>query len=178
MGVRALVPEIVVVGLDLSLTGAAAVSIRHDWFFKRENVKSIRAGYSIGKHASEEAKMDRLIHVARHMIEFVKASGATHVFVENYAFGAKFKAPQLGEICGIVKSQIYLTLGMAPVPVPVLSVRKLLCGKIPQKAKKKEYVAAMLKKVGFEFDSNDEMDAFVVANWGLSKCGLRSMTLV
>lgn len=171
----------VVLGLDLSLTSAGAVILSQ----ALAKPLSMTTGYALPKKGikgqrkeplPERARLDRLIQIATHLVTFAKANGVTAGFVENYAFNRPYQAAHCGELGGVVKCQFFVNLGIVLQPVTVSSARKFMCGKIPASANKKTWVQKFLANRNIEFDSLDESDAYVIANWGMNAVGLPAIS--
>lgn len=171
---------IVVAGLDLSLTGAAvAVVDPRRWRQSLRRVATARFGRELKgskETADTVARVDRLIEISHNIVDFLYEHGATHVWLENYSFGMRFNSHQLGEIGGCVKHEIRRRLGIVAAPVSNTTARKLLLGRGAGKGIKLE-VERQLAAMGGKFKTNDEGDAFVVANWGLSELGFPALML-
>jgi Holliday junction resolvasome RuvABC endonuclease subunit len=100
----------------------------------------------------------------------------THVFVEGYAFAAQSSSvTKLAELGGVVRVALH-ERGIDAVSVPSTSCRKLLLGKVPRNGAKVAVQQAVYA-VGAPFDNDDQVDAYCVANWGLSELGYTAMTL-
>jgi hypothetical protein len=170
------------VGLDLSLRQAAAVSIPLRWDllgFDWKHVRSCVAGYSLEKNATAAEKVRRLAHIAEVITKFVNQQGngavglgparGIHVYMERYAFSRPHQAHQLGEVGGVVKLGLFQA-GHVAESVNIQEGRKLLLGKVPRKDQKLITWQKVLE-MGATFETQDEGDAFVVANFALSELG-------
>lgn len=162
----------IVMGLDLSLTASAAVVIPHKWKLGDwKRLKTHVVGSNLLQEASQNDKLARLDLISLELVYFARANKVTHICVEQYAFSQKLtRAHALGELGGVVKLDLKRELGIVAEPVVASSARKFLCGKLPQKDVK-AFVIAQLKMMGANFKTDDEADAFVVANWCLSETG-------
>jgi hypothetical protein len=169
-----------VLGLDLSLTAAAAVYIPWNWEdegFAWKYVPTAHAGFSLKQDASEDLKLARLQAICEEILAFAEKWEITHAFIEQYAFSMmQSRAHALGEVGGTVKLDLYRKLGVVTVPVVASSARKLLFGKLPAKDAKK-HAQARLKLIYPDHSwSEDEGDAFIVANFGRAEVGLPMLT--
>lgn len=116
-------------------------------------------------------------------VEFTGDQAELHFFCEGYSFGSPNRAHHLGELGGLVRSEIYSAmLGNQSSKrtihlhndVPPASWRKLLLGKNPKKDAKAT-AHAMIEAAGLVTKNGDEADAFGVANYGLTKLGFVGM---
>ena len=162
-----------VAGLDLSLTGAAACVIPSDWGQDFRAVTTMRVGHGLARDASDADQLGRLMRLRAEVVDFLTKQRATHVFVEQYAFGAKSRAHALGELGGVVKVEC-LELGLPVRSVSPSEARKFLLGSLPKADQKVKTQLAVYAAGAPKSWSGDEVDAFVVANWGLSEIGERS----
>lgn len=160
----------VVMGLDLSLTAAAGVAAPLDWDGDWHRVRSCVVGEKLRRDATDAERARRTETIALQLTRFARSVGATHAFVEGYAFGRKNQLPQLGELGGVVKLAL-LREGVTLATVPPATARKLLLGKVPR-SDAKEAVAAALWAAGAPRSwSHDETDAMAVLNFGMSELG-------
>jgi Holliday junction resolvasome RuvABC endonuclease subunit len=165
-----------IVGCDLSLTATAIVAVPSDLVdgtnIHWDRCHLLNAGYEIKQKSKVSVQIERIRTIAKSVVAFCKQHDATNVFIENYAFGAKFSAPQLGELGGVVK--LYLVLNkIEPVPITVQSARKTFLGHVPGKKKgeAKKLVFERMKKLWNVVQTDDHADAFVIANAGLAALG-------
>ena len=155
------------VGLDLSLTGAGCVVLDWDGSVLSHNVW----GEKLPRDARVRDKIERMIYIAEKIVRVVKIRKYTaidiaghvpvfHVGIEGYAFAARGAQNDLGEIQGVVKSQLWLALGIEPVIIASSTARKVVMGKgnFP-----KDKILAELVKRGFELKDHNEADAYVIA---------------
>lgn len=162
-----------VAGLDLSLTGAAACVIPADWNCDWRAVTTTRVGHGLPKDASDADQLGRLVRLRAEVIDFLAKQRATHVFVEQYAFGAKSRAHALGELGGVVKVEC-LELGLPVRSVPASEARKLFLGKLPKADQKVKTQLAVYAAGAPKTWGGDCCDAWIVANFGLAELGERS----
>jgi hypothetical protein len=173
-----------VAGIDLSLTGAAIVVIDAvrwadapgDW---RAIDYTSRVGYKLEKKATPQQKAERLDVIATEVIGTLRRFGVENgsAFVEDYSFAAPYGAHQLGEIGGVVRLGAH-RIGCTLRPVNHASARKVLLGVGTGKGIK-EATHSALERAGYGemLRTGDELDAFVVANFGLSELGLPALML-
>ena len=159
----------VVIGLDLSLTGAGMVAVPCTWGGDWNRVARHTFGEKLSKDATDAVRIGRLTRISAAVIDFARRHGGTRVAIEGYAFASmQSHAHSLGELGGVVRHQLVTALGLIPDSVPVASARKLLLGKVPRKDAKIA-TRAFLTRAGMPASwSMDEGDAFVVANYALS----------
>ncbi len=158
----------VYVGLDLSLRGAGFAAIDGDG----RKIKDDRFGHGLKKDAPNREKIERMTHIASRIvasIREIKASGyeIAGIGIENYAFGARGAQNDLGEIHGVIKSQIWLVFGVAPDTIAASKARKTVIGKgrfSKGRAGKAEIVEAV-KALGFETSDDNIADAYVIAEY-------------
>jgi len=158
-----------VVGLDLSLTGAGVCVVDA----RGRVIHSSKFGYGLKKTARVKDKVERMIEIAKGIVRVIdeygllKSEGSLtkqtypQVAVEGYSFASKGNSSiDLGELGGVVKSQLWLRFGIEPVLVPVATGRKAVFGngRTP-----KEHVIPLLHDQGIEFEDQDIADAYVVA---------------
>lgn len=164
--------EGVILGLDLSLTGAGMVALPLDWQGDWGRVAHGLVGEKLPKDASESRRIGRLKLVTEAIIDFAQWHHCTTAIVEQYAFTSVHShAHALGELGGVVKHQLSERLGLIVEAVPPASARKLILGKLPRE-KVKDAVIVALTKMGMPLEWNaDEADAFVCTNWAASALG-------
>ncbi len=169
-------------GLDLSLTGTGLVSLENDGQVVHEKV----VGQSLKRDALVREKIERIVYLAGYVLRVVKFNSfEVHEFVagkesvwkiyprvgiENYAFGVAFsrkKKPggggntfDLGELGGVVKTQLWLSFKIEPYMIASTSARKHVFG--DGRLKKKD-VIPRLKAMGINFKNHNIADAYVVA---------------
>ena len=169
----------IVMGLDLSLTGAAACILPCSWMpADWASLKTVLVGRKLGVDATTRDKVLRIQEICSTMLELAETSGVTHAFVEGYSFGAKGASHyQLAELGGAMRVKFAERLGIYLEAIAVSSARKYLLTKLPRakkgeaKISEKIVVQAVLIKAGLQLNSADEYDAFVVANAGLAAIG-------
>lgn len=166
----------IVLGLDLSLKAPAACMVDAAW--KPGDWSKAHMTWSTRK--TEHTGVERLIEIrawlARFCSQGVNLHVPTHCYVEQYAFGASGRVAQLGEGCGVVQAMLWEKFDVRCEMVVASSARKTLLGTIHKAdlggADVKDYVSAQVAKMGAQFDTQDAIDAFVVANHGRMLLGL------
>ena len=153
-------------GLDLSLTGTGVVVLDGNAGL----LESHTFGYEL-RAASQREQIERLISIADKIVGIVRRvqqDARASVFIEGFAFGKKMRAHQLGELHGVVKTQLALACSVMPDVVAPTSCRSKVLGKGNVK---KEAVKEMLEEHGISLTDHNQRDAYVVARYGLWKVG-------
>lgn len=167
----------VVMGIDASLTSTGLVALATDWGLDWSRVARARLGIGLSRSASELDRIRRFDAIAAAAFAFAREHGVTDVFMEQYAFSARTsQSHALGELGGVIKRDIAIEARLPLTVVPPATARALL-GRFSARGTKagpkplpvKDQVHAVLYRAGMPHDwSADEVDAWVVANWGLS----------
>ncbi len=156
-------------GLDLSLTAPAAAVLPRGWKPGQWNIPTKVFDGGITRDEG------RLMMIRDGVAHYAAKHYVTHVFIEGYSYGSQNAREALGELGGVIKVALW-EIGLQAVPIPTSSARKTLLGTIKRSslagAKIKDYVNAQLAKMGAQFPTMDEGDAFVVANAGRASLGL------
>jgi hypothetical protein len=158
-------------GLDLSLTGAGIVVLNEAGQVLRSEV----VGYKLDRQSTPRDKIERIIFIASRVISVVKVVNAVNetgeieweAGVEHYAFHQGGAVADLGEINGVVKTQLWLAYNIAPRVVVVSSARKIVMGKGNVK---KDRIIPLLKERGLVFDNHNIADAYVIAEALRRRC--------
>jgi Holliday junction resolvasome RuvABC endonuclease subunit len=160
-----------ILALDLSLRGAGFVSYPLDWDGKDwDAIPRKTYGEKLSKEATPQMKVGRLVRIAKEVLAFAEIFQPVEAFVEHYAFNSHPNL-ELGEIGGVVKHQLTTQRGLVPTPVVASSARKVLMGTVPRQGAK-DATRAYLKKIGMPASwTDDEADAFVIANYAASSLG-------
>jgi Holliday junction resolvasome RuvABC endonuclease subunit len=159
-----------VMGLDLSLRQSAWCVIPPNWRGNWGDLHTGCAGASLKKDATPLQQVERLDFIVNEIAIAIKNHSVDCMYIEQYAFAATGQVFMLGELGGSVKLDIYRKTAMPCTPVIASSARKLIFGKCPQKGAK-AWAQARLKEMGAKFGTEDEADAFCVANYGVADCG-------
>ena len=181
-----------VIGLDMSLTGAAAVVLPAGWNHEPKTVKTMLTGYKLGAGALYGERLDRIVHVVDVLGSFIEEHGGNPardgrngvllkpvaVFIEDYAYSKhSANTTKLAELGGALRYFLAHELGIVPQIITASRARSYLLGKIPKgKGVQKPAVQAALRSAGFNFESHDEYDAMAVANAGLAELGFAGVT--
>lgn len=159
----------VALGIDLSLRGTGLVAVPFDWNLDWSRIARATYGVKLAAKASEKERATRIDFIARNLVEFGRKFGVTVAFVEQYAFTARGShAHSLGELGGVLKRAVQFDLGI-PLrdPIAPASARTLL-GRIPRKDAKDETHIRLTQAGAPTNWTPDELDAFMIANYGLS----------
>lgn len=180
-----------VIGFDLSLTAPAACVLPLDW--RPGNWKDV--GSWLFKPPAPRnddlvgqlKRYDEIARWAAAVIGDCHGKGPRHCFVENYGFSKNnTAASRIMESGGITRMEVWRRYRFVLQPVAQNTARKLFLGKLPA-AKKGEKLKRPIKdiiqdvlfnkcKAPKSWDDN-QADAWVIANWGLSEVGGRCLTL-
>jgi hypothetical protein len=173
-----------VIGFDLSLTAPAAIALPTNW--KPGDWKIVKAWLGKPTAPKQDDMRGRLVRyeaIAEWAVKIVGVCSSLGVrpacFVEAYGF-SKNNA-QASQIMGsgeIVKLEVFRRWGALITPVAANTARKLFMGKCPQKDPKTHVQNALFNKCKAPktWDEN-QADAFVIANWGLSEAGGKCLSL-
>jgi hypothetical protein len=127
-------------------------------------------GYELSKQATREEVIDRYDSISLAIRVFCEENPVRAVYVEDYAYAQHSQSiAGLHESGGIVKRDLYRSLGRAPIPVTASTARKTLLQKLPRQNGIKQWVEANVRRLKGEaiYWNGDEIDAFVIANHGL-----------
>ncbi len=167
-----------VVGLDLSLTGSAACAIDLPWNYKISNLTMMpNVGYKLAKDATATEQRERIIHIRDAVLAFCKQVQARRIMIEDYAFSAAGRITMLAELAGNVKMDLWENWGVSVEPVRASQARKVLLEKLPAKDSKL-FTKVNVKKLGGPTTkwTDDDVDAFVVANYAIMTAGHAPMS--
>ena len=151
-------------GLDLSLTGSAAVILFADWTPSKPWKNLARERYD------EEGKLPGVMRaeaVAGAILKFASVYGVAKAAVEQYAFSFRSDTlTETAELVGAVRLKLYEEIDLELFPVVASSARKTLLGPMPKMSRKewKAHLKHVFDGWGAPFDDEDTRDAFVVVN--------------
>jgi hypothetical protein len=170
-----------VVGIDLSLTRAAAVYLREDWVpGSWAGVESMVVGEALEK-ASLAELAGRLAKNARRLTEFAarRDRDGLLVAVEDLVGGLAGKGGlRLAGLDGALKAFLF-EAGIVATPINVSTARKTLLGKVPQgKGAAPAAVQAVLARMGSPWAGSDQGDAWCIANHLRSIAGMSFVSVV
>jgi Holliday junction resolvasome RuvABC endonuclease subunit len=153
-------------GLDLALnfTGVAILNETGQVQF----VKTLNNGLKREKGdppITQSEVIQRLIDVANEIVGLAKDYKVHHVGIENYAYGAKYQAHQIGEVAGLVKVQLALACGIIPEVVPPSTARKHVMGYGGAGVSKDDIKHVVREGLGVEIETDHEADAVVVGRY-------------
>lgn len=169
-------------GLDLSARAAAAVMVPLDWDGQWRRVKTLVVGEALGRDATDLARAQRCGFIAERIVEFARRHHVAQAWIEGYAFDQSTAAHTVAEVGGVVRLEL-VRAGIEIRTANMSTARKLLLGRLPprrtaaEKAAKvkkpsaKDVVVATLRQTGAAFQTTDEFDGFVCANYGMSEAG-------
>lgn len=175
-----------VVGFDLSLTAPAAVALPVSWHpGKWQVVRASHINPPSPKNDDLAGQIRRYITIALWAANFVGAlrsrkASVSAAFVEQYGYHQNTAAgSRVMESGGVVRRALFERYGLVLHPVVASQARKLLLGKNPKSDPKVVVQDALFNCAGAPRHwTEDEVDAFVVANWGLSELEGTCLTLV
>jgi len=146
-------------GLDLSLTSTGIVV-----------VNSAGDVLTSGVVASKEKDMERLLEIRFQITQIMVDFNVMLTAIEGYAYHIRNSRALTGlaELGGVVRSVLYAS-DNPYVDIPPASVKKFATGK--GNARKDLMRLAVYKRWGFEHESNDVVDAFVLAQMARAIAG-------
>lgn len=112
----------------------------------------------------EVERIRRCLRIANAINQTIKDFEIRHVGIEGFAFNKPYQAHQLGEVAGVVKSQLWLKHGLiARICAPTAGRKHVLGygGSVPKMVIKK----VVEEGLGVAVDNDHEADATVVARW-------------
>ena len=163
-----------VIGMDLAPRHSGFCYIPEDWRGGMDDLEVDHSEYDLKGKMDPEAKVKAMLAAANVVINMVERFGVKYVAVEGYAIGSRDRSvTDLAELCGIIKSQLWLAHNIVVKTVVVSSARKRLMGSIRGKRKTdkqrgiralkgKRQVEVFLKNRGMDFGNEDVMDSFAV----------------
>lgn len=149
----------IIVGIDPSLTGTAVAICGSDKVYR---FASESAGHLVSQ------RIGRYIVLAGQVLGVVPYGSL--VFIEGYSFGSRGQATiDIAEYGGILRNQLE-EVGCGIVEVPPTSLKKWATGK--GNGNKTPMIAALTKRYGVMYETDDEYDAYALARLGEQYAGL------
>lgn len=149
--------QIAIMGLDLSCTATGIVVIGPSGWICFETV-----GGKLTRDAPVRDKVERLWTITAHIIEAFDKYKVKQVAIEGYAWGARGAQNDLGELHGVVKSQLWRGRQCEPQIVQCSAARKAVLG--AGRIEKKDIVR-LVQARGITVTDHNQADAWVVAEW-------------
>lgn len=169
------------IGVDPSWTACAVTALeqtehrsngemRHwRWQVRRAEV----IGTKPGDYASQSARLSDMGRMFRRELDLCRGTpcGSTVdlgrprtclVAIEGYAMGSKTRPQMAGELCGYLKLLMWQN-GVPYLVVPPTTLKKYVTGK--GNAPKEVMMMTVLKRWGYEAESNDRADAYALARF-------------
>jgi len=169
----------VVLGLDLSLTGSAAVVLGSGWRPEEPTREVIH--HRFGDEGKLEG-IERQAAIVNGIWRLAIKEGVTRAFVEEHSFGKGLMkyAFARAELVGAVKLSLWSIDRLATVPVVASGARKLLFGKQQRMGSKewKAFIRINFTNMQIDLPDEDTRDAYVVANGGRHVLGLPCLAVV
>jgi crossover junction endodeoxyribonuclease RuvC len=109
-------------------------------------------------------RFTRFKTLASQICDFLAQHRATHLYLENYAFGAKFIVTLLAEFGGILRSNL-LDVGEVFEVAPA-TLKKFATGS--GNSEKDMVAACLVQRYGVMLESTDAFDAY--SAWRLGRC--------
>lgn len=140
-------------GIDPSLTATAVVIIDESGALKQSRV--------ITSKLTGPARLVEIRNETRRELKIQSEFPKTpFVCIEHYAMGAKFGREAAGELGGVLRVMMHEN-EIDYIEVPPLRLKQFATGKAS--AEKDHILLSVYKKWGIEFKTNDEADAFILA---------------
>lgn len=164
-----------IIGLDMSLTGFGLCGVRTDWALGWGNVRACTRA-SNPKHSTQK-RMAELAERALRFIRWFTRGVDYEVWAEAVPTHGAYNVVLLGKLQGVVQHEIYRELGTITKEVSQSDARRLLAGSLPQRGKGDAIISVVQQIAPGVFADHNQMDAFVVCNWGLSELGAPFVTV-
>ena len=111
--------------------------------------------------------VERLKHIRDGIAVLAESAQPELIVIEGYSFGSQFNGPALGEVGGVIRLALF-EAGFKIAVVQPASLKKFVTGS--GRADKPTVRQKIFKKwKGAEFDTQDEAEAFALAQWGLAR---------
>jgi crossover junction endodeoxyribonuclease RuvC len=140
-------------GIDPSLTGTAISVVNEDGELQFSQVLH-------NKFTGPE----RLIYIRDIVEKVIQNFIPVGIVIEGYAMGAKFGREAAGELGGVLRV-LFCQMQIPYNVAAPMQLKKFITGKA--NAEKDHILMAVYKKFGYEFVTNDEADAYVLARIGM-----------
>lgn len=164
----------VVLGIDQSPTGLGVCAIPIEWDMDFRNIRSARFdGGSLPKGANAHERISRMSSLSMRVIDFARMHSVTHGWIESSLTGGGFQIVPQAKLAGALEVKLLDIMGLAMETAHISTVRKYLLGKLPRSGAKEivREVVWSLPGAKKALLTGDEVDAFVIANWGLTELG-------
>lgn len=112
----------------------------------------------------ESERVLRCIRLANVIVQVMKDYEIRFVGIEGYSYGSTYRAHDVGEAAGVVKSQIWLNFRIFPQIIPPSSGRKHVLG-YGGPIDKLDIVRVVQEGLGVVVSNHHEADATVVARY-------------
>jgi Holliday junction resolvasome RuvABC endonuclease subunit len=147
-----------VLGLDLSDRGAGLVTLdgATGSVWAAETV-----GYALKRTATTRERVERMLDIATAVVRAYRVAPAPcGVAIEQFAWGARGAQNDLGELHGVVKTQLWLACRVEPALYIVSQIRKEIFGKGNLK---KDKILPHVVQLGVPVADHNQADAWAVA---------------
>lgn len=165
-----------VIGLDLSVRHPAACAIPTTWGGDVEKVITLaHDGGEIDGDEDPLARMRRYHGNAEAIVGFLQRFAIARLYVEQYAFskGSQAHAASLRENAAIIKYRVFRKMKLPVEDITASTARKTLLNNCPRSGAKDFVVKNVRRMQGKpRMWTEDETDAFVIANHGMRLLGL------
>jgi Holliday junction resolvasome RuvABC endonuclease subunit len=116
---------------------------------------------------TEAKRIERVLRIANEIIGFFRTWNIRFWGIEGYSMGSQYQAHQIGELAGVVKTQMFLAFGVVPIVVPPSAGRKHVLGY--GVADKATIVKVVQEGLGYPVENDHEADAAIVARFTFDK---------
>lgn len=107
--------------------------------------------------------VERLLRIEEELLKLISNRNPNLIAIEGYAYGRQNQSHQMGELGGVLRVAM-TKAGVKWIEVAPTAVKKFATGK--GNAKKEQIILEVYKRWGAEFKTNDQADAFVLAQIG------------
>lgn len=165
-------PQVVTLGLDLSLTATGAVVLGEDGIIE----VSFTVGYPLDKNASAKKRICRLIDIWQTIwTQAFLARKDTNlptpslVGIEGYAYKAMGRGKEVAELHGLVKVMLYSQTNLVPRIANPSSVKKDIFGHGSLDKKEIRKIVDTLRRdgsiKGVDLKDHNQRDAWAIAHY-------------